>query len=335
MGQRRFRLRTWRVRIAVGVLVVAVVILAAPLWLPPLIGWTIERGGALEAHVGSVDVHWRKGAISLEDVDLKRAHSGEPVLDAPEVRIDWRTGSLFDWPIRLDVTLPSPRIWLYRSEDGRDALLRFARARVQRLPPIVIDRLVVEDGTVSVEVPQLRRRMVVTDLSLDAHDVTTRGTEGSLPTEARLDGRIAEGGTVAARLESDVFKVPAELEVRLLAAGFPLSIASKATLELAGVKIDEGTGTFALVASVHDGRYHAGVAMQLEKLEVDKPRQAGPATEVGAELLEAGADLLGAFSKDEGIHRSAEFSGRLVHPDAVVTEEFNELLDRSFHELSS
>jgi hypothetical protein len=238
---------------------VAAALGAVGLWLaaaPPVARAVVVALASDERLAASLDratVGWLTGELRLEGLTLTRRADDEVVLAAPEARADVSLRDLLQGRLRLAVVVRGATIALAPGAAPDAATLG---ARLARAPPLVIERLVLEDATVRVRPGPRGDGVVLRDVQVDASRLPSRRVrETEQPTEVTLTARVGEDGEIRARLRGDLLASEPRFDLKLHGVRVPLALAAAPAGE---------TGTVDLAARARGGRFSGEAVAEVD-----------------------------------------------------------------------
>jgi len=148
----------WRKKLPVIVVALLVLLVALRLALPSLVERQINIGmaqlGEYHGYVGDVDLHLWRGAYAINDMVIEKS-SGKipvPLFKAPHIHLSVSWREIFHGAIVAEVIMERPEINLVDGRGSADSQSGSGvdwREQLERLLPISLNSLRVENGTVS------------------------------------------------------------------------------------------------------------------------------------------------------------------------------------------
>ncbi len=191
----KFKKRLWIPAVLMLILVVARV------WLPILVKDTInQRIDAMprfSGYVEDVDLHLYRGAYEIEalHLELVDTNGSRPFVNVAELDISVRWSGLFRGRLIGEVYVKRPEMFFSRKIKQEASAIRKAKwpQELQRLLPIHINHLVVENGALHYRDPVAEPEA---DLTIDSLDGTARNISNRYQGEERLPSPFEISGVV-------------------------------------------------------------------------------------------------------------------------------------------
>jgi len=252
--------RVWHRNLAIGLLVLAVALIAFRLALPSIlyryVNRTLNHVGEYHGEVGQIRVHLWRGAYQIQDVRLVKESGKVPVpfftTDVLDLSVSW--GAILHGAFVGKVILKHPTLNFVASSEGgaQTSIDSSWQEQFKKLFPLKFDQVTIENGEIFfhnyTSNPPVNLKLdhvnaVATNLTNSHHLSKT------LVTTIEAKGRAMDAAQFHATIHSDVFQKPPSFALQLGLDALPLEKLNDFFKAYANVTAKGGT--FALYTEIN------------------------------------------------------------------------------------
>ncbi|NII10867.1 DUF748 domain-containing protein [Oleiagrimonas sp. C23AA] len=246
-------------------LVVVVLLLAIRLALPDIVRHELNARmadmGDYSGHIDDVDLHLWRGAYSLDGLTITKVSGKVPVplLDTPHMNISLSWHALWHGAIRAKVDFKRPVLNFVDGSGHSDTQAGTGvdwRVQLQKLVPIQLDQVRVDNGTVTFHnfISKPRVDLKATEVDAVATNLTNASRkDGARVATFRADAKILGGAPLHAKAAFDPLSHMKNFSFQLRVLHIDLTKANSLARAYAGLDFDSGHGDFVMELDAKHG----------------------------------------------------------------------------------
>jgi len=334
---------TRRKKIAVGLLIVAGVLVGARLALPYAVKDYVNRQlvalDAYDGHVGDIDIHLWRGAYSMDDIEIVKTGAARPVpffkADRLNLSVEWR--SLWRGSLVSEATFLGPEVNLVQAETKKGSQLggdENWNRRLEQLFPFRFNTITVHDGKVRFLAPGISTRDAITARNVEGQitnltNVVETGKEAFA--DFKVTAKVLNGGAAKVAGSVDAFASQPTFDVNTEVKGVQLPQVNPWLRQY--IKADAEAGKFELYMELAaaDGKFKGYAKPILEDIDMYRSgeEERSALRRLWEGFLDFAANVLENPEADQVAAR-IPFSGTLEHPQTNVFATIASVLRNAF-----
>jgi len=334
---------TRRKKIAVGLLIVAGVLVGARLALPYAVKDYVNRQlvalDAYDGHVGDIDIHLWRGAYSMDDIEIVKTGAARPVpffkADRLNLSVEWR--SLWRGSLVSEATFLGPEVNLVQAETKKGSQLggdENWNRRLEQLFPFRFNTITVHDGKVRFLAPGINTRDAITARNVEGQitnltNLVETGKEAFA--DFKVTAKVLDGGAAKVAGSVDAFASQPTFDVNTEVKGVQLPQVNPWLRQY--IKADAEAGKFELYMELAaaDGKFKGYAKPILEDIDMYRSgeEERSALRRLWEGFLDFAANVLENPEADQVAAR-IPFSGTLEHPQTNVFATIASVLRNAF-----
>ncbi len=330
-------------KILIVVLAIALVLVAARLAMPELVGHYVN--GKLQSldtyrgHIGDIDIHLWRGAYSIDDIQIDKLGGARPVpffkTQRLELSVEWR--SLLRGSLVSEAAFRSPELNLVQARDPEASQLGGEQnwnTTLEALFPFRFNTITLSDGTIRFLAPGIGTRDAITARNVNASvSNLTNVVDAGKRTFAdfRVTGEVLDGAPAVVNGSVDAFASQPTFDVNLEVKEVKLPQVNPWLREF--IKADAEAGDFELYLELaaSEGKFagYAKPILQNVDLYRSGEEEENPLRRLWEGFLDFAANVL-ENPDAEQVAARIPFSGTIKNPDSSVFAVISSVLRNAF-----
>lgn len=342
---RRNHILLWLSLAAVVVAVLVAARLMLPHWVRDYLNDRMAHMGEYRGRIADVDLHFWRGAYSLDDLRVDKVGGKVPVplLSTPrmDIALSWR--ALWHGAIRAEVVFREPVVNFVDGSGKDDSQAGRGvdwRRQLQNLTPVRLDQVDVHDGTVTFHnfVSEPRVDLKATDVEGTVTNLTNADRAGGRRVATlRASARILGKAPLQTAARFDPLERLGDFSFQLRVLGVDLVEANDLARAYAGLDFASGHGDFVMQLDARNGRL-SGYAkplfkdMQIFSWKQDVEQEHENPFRLAWEALAQGVTSIFSNREQDQFATRVPISGRIEDKDLGTFQAIVNVLHNAFVE---
>jgi hypothetical protein len=323
--------------------IVVVVLVAARLALEPILldyaNRKIDALNAYDGHIGDLDLALLRGGYDIQDIEIVKTGSGQPVpffkADRIEATIEWR--SLLHGQLVAEADLFRPQANLVQAESEQQSQLGKEVNWVdqfKQLFPFHFNTVRVHDGTVTFRAPGIQTKDALTARHIDGYLANlTNVADSTKETFAGFEftANVLDGGSAKVGGSVDPLAPKPTFDLNLSVKNVQLPQVNPWLTRF--IKADAESGEFELYTELAaaDGKFkgYAKPVMRDVNIYSSEEPEKNPLRRLWEGLVDFAANIL-ENRKEEQVAARIPFSGTIQNPHADLLATIGSVMRNAF-----